>query len=372
MTEAPIDASDAGDDGGDREVVERERAELREFVKGLSPHDIKSGGWFTKLSAQALSSYTDKVDWQYFQKRYEGVPADAIVDQRVKMAARYAALEGGLSAGAYSAAIAATLGSLGGASPATIPAAVATVMVDVAFITRLQLRLAYDVAVLYRVPLDLSDPDDMWKLIRVAFTIKSGEVAREGVAKAVPVLMRPVIKRYYSRSVLTAAKGLPFVGKFLLQRNVIKAGIPVVGVPIAVVLNRYTTLLAGRHARAVFRNEARVIELAEGLSKRSQHPQLMLWVAWLVIMADHKIADDEALLIRHLVRLARDQHQVVDRQFAHLVDIDPAEVWRRLDDEPGDLSDLLDVASRVATVDGPVNALEKAVISELRDRCRRA
>jgi hypothetical protein len=72
---------------------------------------------------------------------------------------------------------------------------------------------------------------------------------------------------------------------------------------MAVVLNRSTTLLAGRHAQAVFRNEARVIELAAGLSKRS---------------------------------------------------------------------DLLDAASRLATVDGPVNALEKAVISELRDRCRRA
>jgi hypothetical protein len=29
----------------------------------------------------------------------------------------------------------------------------------------------------------------------------------------------------------------------------------------------------------------------------------MLRVAWLVIMADGKIADDEALLIRHVVRL---------------------------------------------------------------------
>ena len=97
-----------------------------------------------------------------------------------------------------------------------------------------------------------------------------------------------------------------------LQRNVIKVGIPVVGVPLAVVLNRYSTLFAGRHAQAVFRNEARVIELAEGLSRRSQHPQLMLWVAWLVITADNKVADDEALLIRHLVRLTRDQHQVID------------------------------------------------------------
>ena len=366
MPKAPIDGDDADD--ADRKVVEHERAELRDFITGLSPTDIKAGGWFTKLVTHALSSYTDKVTWQYFQERYKGVPADAIVDQRIKMAARYAALEGGLSASAYTAAIIATLGTAGGASPATVPAAIATVMVDVAFITQLQLRLAYDVAVLYRVPLDLSDPDDLWKLIRVAFTIKSGEVVREGAVKVVPAMMRPVIKRYFSGSVLTAARGLPYVGKFLLQRNVIKIGIPLVGIPLAVGLNHYTTLIAGRHARAVFRNEARVIELAEGLSKRSQHPQLMLWVAWLVIMSDKKIADDEALLMRHLVRLVRDQHQVVDEQLAHLVEVDPAEVWRRVDAEPEDLSDILDAANRVATVDGAVNALEGAIISELRDR----
>ncbi|GAA4778644.1 hypothetical protein GCM10023329_29630 [Streptomyces sanyensis] len=370
MTEAPIDAAaGTGDDDADRKVVEQEQAEIREFIKGLSADDIKSGNWFTKLIAHALNSYTNKVDWQYFQDRYAGVPADAVVDQRIKMAARYAALEGGLSAGAYTAAVAATIGSLGGASPATVPAAVATLMVDVAFITRLQLRLAYDIAVLYRIPLDLSDPDGMWKLIRVAFTIKSGEVVRGGVVKAVPAVVRPVIKRFYSKAVLSAAKGLPFVGKFLLQRNVIKIGIPVVGVPLAVVLNRYTTLLAGRHAQAVFRNEARVIELAENLSKQSQHPQLMLWVAWLVIRANHKITDDETLLMRHLVRLVQEQHQVVDEQLAHLVDFDPAEVWRRIDAEPGDLSDILDLANRVATVDGAANAREKAVISELGDRC---
>lgn len=191
------------------------------------------------------------------------------------------------------------------------------------------------------------------------------------MVRAVPAVMRPLIKRFYSRGVLATARGLPVVGKYLLQRNVIKIGIPLVGVPLAVVLNRYTTLLAGRHAQAVFRNEARVIELAENLSERSQHPQLMLWVAWMVIMADSKIADDEALLIRHMVRSVRDQHQVVDEQLAHLVDIDRTEVWRRLDAESGDLSDILNAANSVATVDGPVNPLEKAIISELGDRSGR-
>lgn len=367
----PVDANGEGD-AADKETVERERAELREFVKGLSADEIKSGAWFSRLLAQALNAYTAKVDWEYFQEKYKGVPADAVVDQRIKMASRYAAIEGGLSASGYTVTIAATIGTMGGASPATVPAAVVTFMVDVAYVTRLQLHLAYDVAVLYRVPLDLSDPDDLWKLIRVAFTIRGGEIAREGVVKAVPAVVRPLIKSFYKGPVLAAARGLPAVGKFLLQRNLIKIGIPLVGIPLAVLVNRHTTRITGRHARAVFRNEARVIELTGNLSERTQHPRLMLWVAWLVIMADHKISDDEALLMRQLVRLVRERHQVVDEQLTQVIDLDPNEVWQRLEAEPGDLTDLLDAANRVATVDGAVNALEQAIIAELQDRCDHA
>ncbi|KUM84291.1 MULTISPECIES: hypothetical protein [Streptomyces] len=86
---------DAVGDDADRKTVAHERAELREFVTGLSPDDVRSGDWFSKLSTQALSSYTNTVNWQYVQERYEDLPADAIVDIRIKMAARYAALEAG-------------------------------------------------------------------------------------------------------------------------------------------------------------------------------------------------------------------------------------------------------------------------------------
>ena len=371
MTDTPTDdtaSTHSDEDEATKEVVERQRDEMRVFVKSLSTDDIKSGNWFTQLLTHALSTYTEKVDWSYFQGKYAGVPADAIVDQRVKMAARYAAIEGGLSASAYTAAIAATIGSGGGASPLTIPAAVTTGVVDVAYVTQLQLRLAYDIAVLYRVPLDTSDPEDLWKLIRVALTIRSGEAVQDGLLKAVPVLMRQVVKKYYKGPVLAAAKGFPFVGKYLLQRNVIKMAIPGVGIPLAVVVNRYTTLVAGRHAQDVFRNEARVIEAAEGLTRRTRHPQLMLWVAWLVVSTGNKITDDEALLMRHLVRLARDHHQVVDEQLANLIEVDPADVWARIEAEHGDLEDVIDAATRVAEIDGPLNARERAVVDELRKR----
>lgn len=361
--------SAAPDDRQDRTLIEREREELREFVKQLSADDIKSGGWFTKLLAQSLRTYTEKVDWRYFKDRYKGLPPDAIVEQRIKMASRYAAIEGGLSATAYTGAVAATIGTLGGASPATVPAAAATLMVDLAYTTRLQLHLAYDISVLYGVPLDTTNPDDLWKLIRVAFTIKNGEVVREGVLKTVPAMMRPVIKRFYSKDVLKAAKGLPFVGKYLLQRNAIKVGIPLVGVPLAVVLNRQTTLIAGRHAREVFRNEAHTIEVANSLTKQTKHPEALLWVAWLVTMADKKTSENEANLLRHLARSLEEYHQVVDGDLARLITLDPEEVWRRLAAGDGDKSDLVAAATRVAEIDGRVSPREQAVIADIKRHC---
>lgn len=363
----PTDGVSGGD--SDRAVVELEQAEVREFVKQLSGDDIKSGTWFAKLLTYSVSTYADKVDWQYFQQKYRGLPPDAIVEQRIKMAARYAAIEGGLSASTYTTAVAATIGTAGGASPATVPAALTSLMVDVVYITQLQLRLAYDIAVLYRVPLDMEDPDDLWKLIRVAFTIKSGEFAREGVTRVVPALVRPLIKRYFRKGVLQTARGLPVVGKYLLQRNVIKVGIPAVGAPLAVVVNRYSTQVAGRHARAVFRNEARIVELAERLTRRTAHPRLMLWVAWAVVTADPGFSDDEALLLRHLVAMAEREHDVVDEELAQLVEIDFGDVLARLDAEQCDLTHLIEVARAVAEVDGKQTKNEQAVIAAITERC---
>ncbi|KQQ09751.1 TerB family tellurite resistance protein [Rathayibacter sp. Leaf296] len=372
MPENPTADDPSEEDQAARADVEKETGELRAFVSSLSADDVKSGNWFEKLIAQSLKTYTEKVDAEYFQRKYRGVPADGIVDQLIRTAANYAAIEGGISASAYTVTVAATIGSLGGASPLTVPAAAATFLADVAYLTRLQLHLAYDVSVLYGVRLDPTDPEDLWKLIRVAFTIKGGEVVREGVLKAAPAMIRPFVKRFYSGSTLAAAKGLPVVGKHLLQRNVIKMAIPAVGVPLAIGLNRWTTVMAGRHAQAVFRNEARVIEIATGLSRRTRRPHLLLWTAWLVIKADKKMSGDEILLMRHLVTLVRGAHEVIDEGLDRIVDIDPEDVWERMAAEEGDLSDVLDAARRVADVDGVASAAEEAVIAEIARRVDRA
>src|SRR5690348_12650975 len=142
--ETPGDIEELGAEAGDvteadEGSVRRNYQEMKEFASGLTADDLKSGDWFAKLLSHALHQYRDKVDAAYFDDKYPGMPRDAVVEARIKLAARYAALTGGLSASAYTGAVAATIGSAGGASPLTASAAVLSFSVDLFSTTALQL-----------------------------------------------------------------------------------------------------------------------------------------------------------------------------------------------------------------------------------------
>lgn len=356
---------------GERADVRSELNKLRDFARRLSMDEIRQGEWFARLLKFSLDQYVRDVDATYLTEKYRGLPADAIVSARIELAARYASIEGGLSAGAYTGAVAATIGSGGRASPLTLPAAGASFVLDMLYMSNLQLRLAHDIAVLYRVPLDLDDPEDLWKLIRVAFAIKSGEAGREAVGKGVPALMRPFLQRVFSGSTLAAARSMPVVGKYLLQRNVIKFAIPAVGVPLSIAANYWSAKVAGNQAVKVFRSEARIVEAARDITERNPHHSELLWVLWLVIKADALIHENERALLKHVTGLVRD----IDSELmalTHLertIDLDQKRVWAMLASVEGDLEALYDAGVVAAAVDGKINVNELAVLKRLAEHC---
>lgn len=290
-----------------------------------------------------------------------------MVQARIDLAARHASIEGGLSAGAYTGLVAATLGSGGAASPLTLPGAGASFVVDLLYLSQLQLRLAYDIAVLYRVPLDLEDPEDLWKLIRVAFVIKSGEAGRSAIGKGVPALVRPVLQRIYGRGTLAAARSLPMVGKYLLQRNVVKFAIPAVGVPLSAGINYWSTRSAGAYARSVFRREAAIVEAARRMTEGTAHPAELLWVLWMVIKADGLVHENERLLLRQVTGLLRDPEieLVALTELEATVNLQRDKVWALLEAADGDLGPLYDAGAVAAAVDGKINVNEVAVLRRL-------
>lgn len=362
---------DAGPTSAEREQVRDELGRLQRFARSLRLDEVRDGTWFSALLRHSLDSYVHEVDAAYFQRKYPGLPADAVAQARIDLAARHAGIEGGLSAGAYTVLVAATLGSGGGASPLTLPGAGASFVVDLFFVTQLQLKLGYDIAVLYGVPLDLEDPEDLWKLIRVAFVIRGGEAGLGLIGKGVPALVRPVLKRFYSRGTLAAARSLPVIGKYLLQRNVIKFTIPVVGVPLSMAINHWTTRSAGAYAMRLFRREAAVVEAARRMTAGGDHPAELLWVLWMVVKADGLVHEHERLLLKHVTGLLRDPESelVALSELEGTVDLRRNRVWALLEAAEGDLRPLYEAATEAAAVDGKINVNELTVLRRLADHC---
>jgi tellurite resistance protein len=360
-----------GDSRDDEGAVRRELSRIRRFVKDLSLDDLRDGDWFAKLLTFSLGKYVRDVDAEYLRAKYPGLPADAVVQARIQLAARYASIGGGLTAAAYTGAVAATIGSGGGASPLALPAGAAGFVVDLTYTTQLQLRLAYDISALYRVPLDMNDPEDLWKLIRVAFAIKAGEASQGFALKMVPAIMRPLMKKIFTGSTLHAVKSLPVVGKYLLQRNIIKFSIPGVGIPLSIGMNYWITRVAGTHALNAFRTEAAIGEAARRMTERSTHHSELLWVLWLVIQADGVIHENERLLLAHVTTLVGDLDVELEAlaELRDTIELDQDKVWSTLAAAAGDLGAIYDAGVTAAAIDGKIHAKELAVLTRLSEYC---
>jgi hypothetical protein len=338
-----------------RASVVAELAELRERARDVTLKQLQAGDWFRDLLYQTLSSYAKNVDAEYFETKYAGLNRDAIVDRRIHLAQRHAAVVGGVSAAGYSAAVVATIGTKGGASLYTIPAALAAFTADLFFLSRQQLRLAYDLSVLYGCPIDLEDPEDLFMLLRIAFGVKAGETFQNALIKGAPEATRVGVKSLFSGATLRAAQALPVVGKHLLQRNMIKMAIPAVAVPLSSGLNYFMTGRIAVTARQVFRDRAVIAELTTNIaSEEPDDPLLLLEVIWLVIRADGKTSEEEAMLLNALASMNSDspEMQAEVERFRSAVQVDETRVLERL----GRASEetrrvILDAACHAAAID---------------------
>lgn len=355
-----------------RKAVQNQIADIKNFVKGINIDELKNGEWFAKLLTFSLNKYVQKVNAEYFRKKYPNLPPDAIVQGRIKLAAKYAGIEGGLTATAYSAAVAATIGSAGGSSPVTVPAGLTAFGVDLVYASQLQLRLSYDIAVLYGVPLDLEDPEDLWKLIRIAFAIQVGEDAGNALLKGIPSVVRPVIKAIFSGSRLTAVKSLPGIGKYLLQRNIIKISIPVASIPLATGVNYWMTKVTANKAREIMRKEAKMIESAKRMVNDSKHClDELLWATWMIVSVKGAQPNEDECTLFHYVTLMSKESGASDKTLTEIrntVEADYSKIWNMLS-RIDDVTPIYHACIVMAAVDGKIVSQEIDTLRRLADCC---
>ena len=371
-------ASDSGIPRGDqgstsdlRGKVRRELDKLRDLAQKVSPEEVRQGEWFARLLRFSLDQYVDEVDAAYFDRLYPGLSPDEMVRARIELAARYASIEGGLTAGAYAGALAATVGSRGAASLVTLPAAGASFVLDLLFMSNLQLRLAYDIAVISGVPLDLEDPEDLWKLIRVAFVIQGRATRWEAFGKKAPLVVQPILLKIFTGDPAAAARSLPAMGRFLLQRNAVKFAIPGVGVPLTIAVNYWSANSAGDQAATVFRREARIMETARRITGRPVDPAELLWVLWLIVKADAVVHENERLLLKHVTALVGDLNSELSALAGldRTIDFDLKSTVSIPDFVSQDKEALYQAGVAAAAVDGSIDSNELSRLKKVADHC---
>ncbi|MBK8409233.1 MAG: hypothetical protein IPL19_14760 [Sandaracinaceae bacterium] len=355
----------------DKARVQSELEDLKEHAKATSKADLESGAWFPRLLRMALETYSREVNAEFFFRKYPGLPADAIAERRIHLAQRYAMIEGGLTATAYTAAIAATIGSGGGASPLTLPGALLTFTIDLMYVTRLQLRLAYDLATLYGTPVDINDPEDLYDVIRVAFGIKAGEALRGALPRMAPEAARQGVKAVIKGPVLAALQALPVVGQYLLQRNIVKFAVPVIGIPLSMKLNHYMTGRVGKLARTIYRDKAAIQEMVHRLPDHvDAEASLLLRAVWFVVNADQRVEAEEAWMLKSLVAhlAGHDGTAAAIADFRAMVNLKEDALFREMDGlDPSTAAVIFDFACTAAIVDRNLADSETAALQKLAD-----
>ena len=183
--------------------------------------------------------------------------------------------------------------------------------------------------------------------------------------------MRPVLQKIFAGDPDAAAKSLPAMGRFLLQRNLVKFAIPGLGVPLSIGVNYWSAGASGNQAAAVFRREARIMATARRITERSVVPAELLWVLWLIIKADGVVHENERLLLKHVSALVGD----LDSELSALagldrtIDFDLRSTVSIPDFVSQDTEALYQAGVAAAAVDGSIDPNELSRLKKVADHC---
>jgi hypothetical protein len=180
------------------------------------------------------------------------------------------------------------------------------------------------------------------------------------------------VQKIFSGSTLAAVKSLPVVGRYLLQRNILKFAVPAIGVPLSMAVNHWSTRLAAEQAAKLFRAESRIVAAARRMTEaNAPHHAELLWVLWLIVKSDALIHENERLLLKHVTALVGD----LDSELSAIaglkstLDVDQKTVWAMLASATGDLVALYDAAVVAAAIDGKINPNELTNLRKLAEHC---
>lgn len=223
-----------------------------------------SGEWLLRLVLKSFHNYSERATAEYFSAKYPKLSREHIAQKLIRVACVNTAMAGGITGAAASIDELLAFLELGIALPANIAVFVTAVAAELLWITKCQLQLVANLGVLYEVPLDVNDPEDIITILEFA----SGGAARELLGKQVTkisgVLTKSAIRKYVAKEVLEALQQVARkIGYKLLRRTIISAAVPGVSIFVGAWWNKRTTKIIGEQALKHFQERRRLVATGE-------------------------------------------------------------------------------------------------------------
>ena len=163
------------------------------------------------------------------------------------------------------------------------------------------------------------------------------------------------------------------MGKYLLQRNIIKFAIPVVAIPLAMGINYWATDSVARVARQVYRDKAALREKAEEIAESTHdHPLLALKVIYMIMRADKHTSEEESWLLNDITEKLQSTHEGAEavELFKEVVDIRHEDIFEALANTSQEFrQSVYEAAVVAATADHKIQAEERPLLIRLAAVC---
>jgi len=314
--------------------IKTELEDLKKMAVAFGPAQLRDGTWFNEFVHAMLSSYAEKIikagGVEYFRNKYPGLTQDAIAEKLCTLAMRYAAIAGGVTG------ITASTGGLGGL---TIPVIITAIGGEILYTTRLQVRLIYDLATVYGDPIDLNDPEQLYRAFMLAYGIPGVSANAGAVATAAgPEVVRAHVYRFLTgkrKIIQEAAKKIlgPRIGSKIARNAILKVIVPGAGVAISSGWNYISTKGIAEAGRQEFRLEARArqaaVDLCNEAKLKSEDLPIVVQAVQAVINIDGSIDPRELKVYQTIVKCLNVPNEVLQEIEAR-VEINTDTVERQL------------------------------------------
>lgn len=258
-----------------QDQIRKENEEFQKEAKEYGPTGFINGTWFEKFVRAMLSTYAEKIlkdgGVEYFRNKYPGFTQDAIAEKLCKIAVQYATIAGGLTGLTSSAWVLAKDDKL-----PLIGAGIVATFGEILYTTHLQVRLIYDLSILYGDPIDINDPEQLIKAFMLAYGITTVSANVGTVfAKAGPEVIRAQAYRFLTGRmpmIQEVAKKLlsPKIGKAITRTAILKGLVPGAGIAISSSWNYISTKKIAKIGREEFRLEALARQAAVDLCTEAE------------------------------------------------------------------------------------------------------